>query len=887
MTDFHNKWREFLAEAKKDAKILRNINIDQFKKEVPKNPDEETRDYFARLQAMEADPEQSNPVFPHELVSWMESLPDNHFPSKNRKMFAKWLANSIYYEETDGKHRPVATSAFENLTTYNNDVRIITDYLNAAANLPKELWSLGFYQLHDLSLEWHERLAAGVVGKEELPAGKLNYIGKKVVYKFKNGYSIVEVDPTAGEREYTKEEGLRCGWAHNYDELQEFHAYFDEKGVDPSERPEFSIRDKINDLDIEGCAMGHCVGGYCDTVTKGNMTIYSLRSPGNKPHATIDVVNSNKKVYQIKGNQNEVPIEKYRPMIKQWLQSSGLDYENSTDYLNILSIEEVNRLFREGKLSTEQSLELARHSDNQEALSFILDKIEDKLDMEDDPEPLGRDMKRKFIDVMCRNKNMNEDIRIRLLKVALPLDTLGVRVKEVLVSDPFPPARPAHIDSAKLATAAWSELSSDLTTGKIGEEKMYYMQAFMEGKDTDQNIKEQIIEHILSDEFLKRNLNRYSMNNSGPQVIRRFGMPFGHIVQAYLKSKGAKEEQVTKIYDLQRDKVFKVTYGESRGLNSYIAGSAAMSDELVDKIIRDVEDNRYMQMSRNNIVDIISNRGVSDSSKIKLLNVEDRDNQSIRSQTAATDAFSSSKGSSGVVFNPRGKMLARALKQAADDGNISVEVSKYLVDEGILDSVFAKELEGKYRKKTGKDPMFQTKSGKEKEKVLRDIRNLALQWLGQQKKLVRLGGPEIFDIMEEVDKYFGKNIMTKDKFYDTIKEQLNIKEEKGRSRQRGIYKFHCMISYSLTVEYEKTRGLDDILADLRALPNVTIVTVAIRNKKIGERRYIAGLAIKFIPSVPGEFNAPEDVKARIIKDIKRLSNVESMFKVSTGLQRLE
>ena len=146
-----------------------------------------------------------------------------------------------------------------------------------------------------------------------------------------------------------------------------------------------------------------------------------------------------------------------------------------------------------------------------------------------------------------------------------------------------------------------------------------------------------------------------------------------------------------------------------------------------------------MQMSRNNIVDIISNRGVSDSSKIKLLNVEDRDNQSIRSQTLATDAFSNSKGSTGVVFKPRGKMLARALKQAADDGNISVEVSKYLVDEGILDSVFAKELEGEYTKKTGKDPMFQTKSVKEKEKVLRDIRNLALQWLGQQKKLVKLG----------------------------------------------------------------------------------------------------------------------------------------------------
>ena len=187
MADFYKRWRSFLAEAPKDAKILRNVNVDYIKKEVPPEPDESPRDFFLRIQQLERDPEYPNPIFPHELVSWMESLPDNHFPNKDRKRFAKWLANSIYYEETDGKHKPVPAAAFDNLVTYNNDVRIITDYLNAAAELPKELWSLGFYQLHDLSLEWHERLAAGAVGKEELPAGKLNYIGKKVVYKCKNG----------------------------------------------------------------------------------------------------------------------------------------------------------------------------------------------------------------------------------------------------------------------------------------------------------------------------------------------------------------------------------------------------------------------------------------------------------------------------------------------------------------------------------------------------------------------------------------------------------------------------------------------------------------------------------------------------------------------------
>ena len=96
-----------------------------------------------------------------------------------------------------------------------------------------------------------------------------------------------------------------------------------------------------------------------------------------------------------------------------------------------------------------------------------------------------------------------------------------------------------------------------------------------------------------------------------------------------------------------------------------------------------------------------------------------------------------------------------------------------------------------------------------------------------------------------------------------------------------------MISYGLSLEQGKSRGLDDILADLRALENVTIVTVAIRNQKVAEGRYIAGLAIKFIPTTPGNMNAPENVKARIVRDIKRLSNVQSLFKLSTGLIRLE
>ena len=127
MSNFHSKWKQFLQEAQQDAKVLRGLNVKAMQKEVPQGPEEQPREYFARLQAMEADPEYANPIFPQGLVSWMESLPDNHFPRDGRKRFAKWLGNTIYYEETDGPRAPATHDAFSDISRYNNDVRYIVD----------------------------------------------------------------------------------------------------------------------------------------------------------------------------------------------------------------------------------------------------------------------------------------------------------------------------------------------------------------------------------------------------------------------------------------------------------------------------------------------------------------------------------------------------------------------------------------------------------------------------------------------------------------------------------------------------------------------------------------------------------------------------------------
>ena len=122
MSNFHSKWKQFLKEAQQDAKVLRNINIKTIQKEVPRGPEEEPRDYFARIQGIERDPEYQNPVFPTELTDWMESLPDNHFPTNGRKIFAKWLGNEVLRLETTAA--PGHTS-FSYLILYNYDIIFI------------------------------------------------------------------------------------------------------------------------------------------------------------------------------------------------------------------------------------------------------------------------------------------------------------------------------------------------------------------------------------------------------------------------------------------------------------------------------------------------------------------------------------------------------------------------------------------------------------------------------------------------------------------------------------------------------------------------------------------------------------------------------------------
>jgi uncharacterized protein YjbI with pentapeptide repeats len=73
-------------------------------------------------------------------------------------------------------------------------------------------------------------------------------------------------------------------------------------------------------LEVEGEVMQHCVGDYCEQVEAGDMDILSLRDPQGKPHVTMEWSNDDHRWEQIQGKQNEVPVEKYHPHIKDFVQ---------------------------------------------------------------------------------------------------------------------------------------------------------------------------------------------------------------------------------------------------------------------------------------------------------------------------------------------------------------------------------------------------------------------------------------------------------------------------------------------------------------------------------------------------------------------------------------
>lgn len=81
-----------------------------------------------------------------------------------------------------------------------------------------------------------------------------------------------------------------------------------------------------SDLDMEGKAMGHCVGSYAGRCQKGSCSIWSLRRIENgeaQSLVTIEV-NSLRQVVQAKARFNALPPEEHHALIRQWADREGL-----------------------------------------------------------------------------------------------------------------------------------------------------------------------------------------------------------------------------------------------------------------------------------------------------------------------------------------------------------------------------------------------------------------------------------------------------------------------------------------------------------------------------------------------------------------------------------
>ena len=841
MSNFHSKWKQFLKEAQQDAKVLRNINIKAIQKEMPKFPDEQMRDYFARIQGLEGNPEYLNPIFPTGLVSWMESLPDNHFPTNGRKRFAKWLANAVYRQETDVNNNIDSVDNPEELRVYNNDVRYITDYFNGAQDIPQNIWDMTFQQVFDLSEEWHEQFK----GNED-SAGP--YETKDVVYDFGNGFTIVKVPP--------------------------------------------------EDLGTEGDNMGHCVGGYCDSVRSGSVVIYSLRNAKNMPHATIEVY-KNGTVDQIKGKQNAPPVPKYRPMIKQWLKTTDFDYISNGDYQAILGVEDFQAELEGDNFfeNTDLANQGASHNDP-EVVRYILGRFEEIVaekggnEYLDEMRTWGEEPDQRHLNDVIDNLSQNGYLElpeiVRIAKVGYRAG-IGSQIESML-SPGSQQKYSEHYGKQTnhiIARAVYKEMKDELfdTTPRewddnerdsLLRQQVFFLSAIAR---QDPKARQEIVDFLLSPEMVQRQASSSRpTNNVYIATLRHYLHTSGKEYRRITKEQNqflydvttANPATVKRMFDFQASEEGKKILPQTAPdqLLAAMADLPKLPQEVIDYFVEYTSKNSGVNNSK--ITDkVIASPGVDIEIKKKLIyNSYMKDEQHLPIQ--------------GYRYSAYAKIFARRLYEILP--KVGEELAQWMLDNGLFEPLFVEKWRLGIIKNTGRHVDAATLNSEQAAELRTSIKR---QRKNVQRQIKIRARKEKEQLQEEIHKYFGKNIMTKSTFYDTIKEQLGINEEKGRSRQRGIYKFYCMISYGLTADGEKTRGLDDILADMRALPNVTIVTVAVRNQKIAEGRYIAGLAIKFIPSTPGDMNTPENVKARIVRDIKRLTNVQSLFKLSTGLIRLE
>jgi len=542
-----NYFSSNIEEAKKDADILRKINLNtlkstqdqEFIKILKKLSDEalHPREYHEKLNQI-ADENADLLQFPSLLIDYIESLDDRHFWSGGRKIFARWLGNAIWHAESEERTRSVG--AFIQLGDYDNDIRYIVDYLNqAGGQIPSRAWlsvfegGWTFQQMLNSAQEWHQMLAAGVL--EDNPdikslEGKIGgFQTKEIVYDFEDGFTIVKV-PAQPFREYSEEEAAAWGFCRDGDHCKEMSKIL-------PNYENWKMKPKINDLDIEGATMGHCVGGYCERVQSGETTIYSLRNQNNKAHATIDVVHremyreSPAKVVvdQIKGKGNAPPKEKYAARIRKWLADTfeKEQYENQVDYLNIIGLEELIERSENNTLPNEKLKKIIRSTKNPKTIEYFLKRSSEVgvsiAFQEGEQKPLESV---DFVNGLIENDNITLEVALDLIRIALKYPDIEddqIRVEALFLKEETPWGYNKKYDIEELSTKAWSlalEPAQRFTKPKF-KNKLMILNSILE-HTKNRELREEIMNFLLEEETINNSLKDPYRRDWWAQALRGY-----------------------------------------------------------------------------------------------------------------------------------------------------------------------------------------------------------------------------------------------------------------------------------------------------------------------------------------------------------------------------
>ncbi len=86
----------------------------------------------------------------------------------------------------------------------------------------------------------------------------------------------------------------------------------------------------IETVHRDGSILSNCLGRghYDDEISSGSMKIYFLRDEKHSPHVAMSIITGDH-VQEIKGKQNEPPVEKYASMVVEFLNNIGLVQDNN------------------------------------------------------------------------------------------------------------------------------------------------------------------------------------------------------------------------------------------------------------------------------------------------------------------------------------------------------------------------------------------------------------------------------------------------------------------------------------------------------------------------------------------------------------------------------